>query len=250
MFKEIKQQKISALIVDQIKDVIREGKLQPGDRLPSERQLAAQLGVSRPPVRDAIKELIFTGYLETRGNGNYIKSITGALLPNTLKDQVSQSVRAFRELAELRELLEGWAAAKAALNHTPEQIAHLGDIVHGMETSKSRERITSLDLDFHRTVAEMVGNTLYLHQIISISGIMIPIISQYREKILLSDEQFKLLQKHHRDIYEAIRSRDPERAREAMETHIGITKGLNPVEGLQSESDVAISVETAEDPSG
>lgn len=237
LFKSIKPQKISALIVDQIKDAIREGKLQPGDRLPSERQLAAQMGVSRPPIRDAIKELIFTGYLETRGNGNYIKSITGSLTPNLLKDEVSQSVRAFRELAELRELLESWAAGKAALNHTPEQIAHLGDIVHGMETATSRERITSLDLDFHRTVAEMVGNTLYLHQIISISGIMIPIISQYREKILLSDEQFRLLQKHHRDIYEAIRSGDPEKACKAMQTHIAITRNLDPVEGLAGEED-------------
>jgi len=228
MFREIKQRKLSEIVVEQIQKVIAEGKLKPGERLPGERKLAEELGVSRPPVRDAIKQLIFGGFLETRGNATYIKSIAGSLLPDPLKYRVEHSEQAYQELAEIRELLEGWAAAKAANYRTESQLKHLEQIVHAMGQPENQDKIAQLDLDFHRTIAEMVGNTIYLHQIVSIAEIMIPIVSQYREALLISEEDRALLLGHHRKIYEAIRDRKPVEARAAMEEHIEYTKQVKP----------------------
>ena len=76
----------------QIRDLILSNVLRAGQKL-IDRDLAEQLGVSRPPVRDALKQLIFSGYLETRGNATYVKSITEKLLPDPLKEQIFQSGR-------------------------------------------------------------------------------------------------------------------------------------------------------------
>lgn len=229
MFTPIKQRKISDIVVEQIQNIIAEGQLKPGDKLPGERKIAEELGVSRPPVRDAIKQLIFSGFLETKGNATYIKAMTQSLIPNPLKMRVEQSIQAYQELSEIRELLECWAAAKAAQNRTTQQLKHLQQIVEEMKTPINKRHITQLDLDFHRTVAEMVGNTIYLHQISAIAEIMIPIVSQYREKILTSEEQLELLYGHHRAIYEGIRDQAPEKARSAMEEHIHFTKQVKPM---------------------
>lgn len=228
MFSPIKQRKISEIVAEQILNIINNGELKPGDRLPGERKIAEELQVSRPPVRDAIKELIFKGFLETKGNATYIKAITESLVPNPLKERVEGSEKAYQELAEIRELLEGWAAGKAAECRSEAQLKHLEQIVQDMEDPSKRKRITPLDLDFHRTVAEMVGNTIYLHQITSIAQIMIPIVTQYRENFLVSEDDWELLLQHHRNVYEGIRDQDPARARAAMEEHIQYTKQVKP----------------------
>ena len=228
MFTPIKQKKLSEIVFEQIKTAIIEGKLKPGDKLPGERTLAQELGVSRPPVRDAIKQLIFHGNLETRGNTTYIKSITGSLLPDPLREQVEHSRRAYQELAEIRELLETWAASKAAQFRNQDQLDHLERIVTNMANPKLEKQIVKLDLDFHRTIAEMTGNMIYLHQITSIAEVMIPIVTQYREKIMISDEDRDLLLKQHTNIYHHIKNQDTEAAREAMREHIGYTKKAEP----------------------
>ncbi len=230
MFTAIKQRKLSVVVLEQIKKVISDGSIKPGERLPGERTLAEELGVSRPPVRDAIKELIFRGYLETRGNATYVKSLTGVLLPDTLKEHVATSGNAFQELAEIREVLEGWAASKAAVSRTEKQLAHMKQIVQHMENPSKADKMTALDLDFHRTLAEMVGNTLFMHQIQSIAEVMIPIVSQYRETILTTEKEKAFLLEHHRTIYEQIRDRNPDGAKTAMVEHINYTKSAKPLD--------------------
>ena len=230
MFKPIKQEKLSDVVYKQIKDAITSGKLKPGEKLPGERSLAEELGISRPPVRDAIKQLIFHGNLETRGNATYVKSITGHVIPDTLKEQVEHSKLAYQQLAEIRELMECWAAEKAAVCRTKDQLKHLERIVTHMADPRMNKQIVKLDLDFHRTVGEMTGNTIYLHQITAIAEIMIPIVTQYRENLMITEKDQDLLLRQHTEIYEFIRDKEPEKAKEAMQEHIEYTKSVDPPE--------------------
>lgn len=223
-FTPIKSKKISEIVFENIKSEIISGTFSSGEKLPSERILAEQMGVSRPTIREAIKQLIFAGYLESsQGDGTYVKSLTGTLMPDTLKEQVEESKTLFTDLAEIRYLIEGWACEQAAKNRTDEDLKRMEAIVDNMSRVTVRKQFTGLDLEFHRTIAEMTKNTISLHLMKSISDIMIPVITYHRENLFISDIEIEKLQHQHREIFAHIKAGDPQKARAAMEEHIGFT---------------------------
>ena len=111
VFQPIKPKKISEEIVEQIKHLISSGDLKPGERIPSERELATMLGVSRPSVREAIMVLEAMGFLESRqGGGTYVRSLTESTIADPLSNIVgSKEPQILYALTEVRMGLETWS---------------------------------------------------------------------------------------------------------------------------------------------
>jgi len=145
-FTTIKRESTLEVIVQQIKDQIKKGILKPGEKLPSERELASLLGVSRTSVREAIKALSFSGYLEViQGKGTYVLEMS------TKYDEIVNFFSGFSNysldyLMEARIMLEGEFARLAALNASQEEI----DLIENSFVVK--------DLEFHLTIAKATHN--------------------------------------------------------------------------------------------
>ena len=133
MFKSIKRQRVSDEIVDQVKTLISQGILQPGDRLPPERDLIKEFGVSRPSLREALNSLVAQGFLEVKqGNRTFVKSITAEKLQDPLLVLIKADTQGIFDLIEVRKAMESWGAFHAAQRVTKEDIRRLEEIIGDM----------------------------------------------------------------------------------------------------------------------
>jgi GntR family transcriptional repressor for pyruvate dehydrogenase complex len=140
VLKPIRPKKISEEIVEQIKGLISNGDLKPGDRVPSERELASMLGVSRPSVREAIMVLSAMGFLEARqGGGPFVRALTEASIMDPLAKLVEKrDPELLRALAEVRMGLESWSAYLAAQRANAEDLAELRRLYAVMEKQAAK----------------------------------------------------------------------------------------------------------------
>jgi DNA-binding FadR family transcriptional regulator len=143
-------------IADQIAQLIQRGEYAPGERLPPERDLARQLGVSRPSVREALIALEVEGYVEVRvGSGVYVRKAGRAP-----RAEASSSDSGPFELIRARSLVEAECAALAARNATREQVRAIERAIDAMEAARGRERVPlGEDRLFHLRIAEASGNS-------------------------------------------------------------------------------------------
>ncbi len=199
---------------------IESGTLPPGTRLPTEQQLAAQLGVSRNVVREAIAQLRADGLVEARqGIGAFVLAPEQRAViridRETLKDAGNME-----RLFELRSVLETEAAALAAVRRTPQQLADIKSHLDRMSgEEKWEEGSIDADLAFHREIARATGNG-YIHSFISF------VCEQIRQTIYLArrtnplHDLVRVNVAEHVRIYEALVAGHPEEAAEAMRRHI------------------------------
>lgn len=125
------------------------------------------------------------------------------------------------DLAELRMVLEVWAARRAALNATPENITEMAGILGAMEAASDRgRRKGEEDVRFHLAIAKASGSTIYMHIVGVIRDILRQNVEHHRYEMFDTPEEDQLLLEHHRTIYQGICSRDPETAAAAMESHL------------------------------
>ena len=205
----MKSRRLFWTIVDQIEEQIESGVYKPGTRLPPERVLAELFNVSRPTIREAIIALEVRGHVEVKtSSGVYILDN-----PATLNGEAE--ISAF-ELTQARALVEGEAAALAATNITDEELDALSDTLRRMEDP---EEVEKADEDFHSIIANATGNKAllstienYWHLRLSRSNIA----KDYSQICAISRNQ--IIQEH-TDIYDALKNRDPERARSSMHEH-------------------------------
>jgi GntR family transcriptional repressor for pyruvate dehydrogenase complex len=122
MFKSVKHTRVSDEIVHQVKTMISDGKLKPGDRLPPERELIKEFGVSRPSLREALNTLVAMGFLEVKGKRTFIKSVASESMQNPLSLMIKADFQKIFDLIEVRKALEAWAAFLAAQRATEEDI--------------------------------------------------------------------------------------------------------------------------------
>jgi DNA-binding FadR family transcriptional regulator len=149
-------------VVALLRDRIAEGALAPGQRLPRERDLASELGVSRSALREAISALAMMGLVETRhGSGTYVTALGPEDLLSGLGLVASvMPTGSVTELAEFRRLVEPPVAGLAATRATPEDLARLEAIHAEMERTTDPVRHAELDSDFHRAVVAAAGNAV------------------------------------------------------------------------------------------
>lgn len=202
-------------VAERIKEMVRQGAYPPGSRLPGERDLAEELGVSRVTVREAQIALEAIGMLDIRvGAGVYVlqKSSTDA---NAMPD-----VGAF-ELTEARSAIESEAAALAATTITDEELDQLDEIVDRMaeDTDPASPLHADADRDFHLTIARATKNNAMLETVERLWRIRTeqPKVKQAYDSICETDPKHRL--KEHRDIAVALRKHDADKARKAMRTH-------------------------------
>ncbi|MEO3756425.1 FCD domain-containing protein [Streptomyces sp. B6B3] len=205
--------------IEQIKSLIAEGRLRPGERLPTEREFAARLGISRSSMREAIRALTVLGVLEARhGSGIYVTRLEAGELLETL-GVVADLSRGPQlvELLEIRRLLESAAAAIAAARITPEQLDEVRVHLDAMYATEEPGDILAHDLAFHRAIAAATGNATLVAVLEGLSS------RSFRARVWRGYRQegaFDRTRHEHARIHQAREDRDPEAARAAAASHV------------------------------
>ena len=227
VFKPIRPKKLSEEIVDQIKELISRGELKPGQRIPSERELASFLGVSRPSVREAIMVLEAMGFLESRqGGGTYVRSLADVTMADPLANMVERrDPRMLHALTEVRKGLETWSAYLAAKRADDSEIEKLRELYQTMvEQAKNGSWNAKIDAEFHLTITAATHNTLQVHVLDTIQSLFQTTIMAALSEFYSKEGHIEQLLNHHREIMEAIAARDPERARNVMMEHLTLVE--------------------------
>ena len=156
----LKKTRLYEDIINQLLELIKNGSLKPGDRLPPERQLAEELQVSRPVLREALRSMESMGYLDSKvGGGTYIRSVTLDNIISPFSIMLSQDEKLIRELIDVRELLETEIASLAAKNITPEYAERLKQSLENMKAEiKNGQNGLEGDNEFHNLLAEIAQN--------------------------------------------------------------------------------------------
>ena len=199
-------------VMFQLAELIRKGRFRPGDRLPAERDLAAQLKVSRATLREALRAMQLQGIiLSRRGAGNYMTGGNAHDLALAL-DQL-----ALHDIFELRLLIEPSIAALAAQRATPDDVSRLEVILCKQEQELAGNKIIAdTDANFHSALAEATHN----RALVKIGTTLLQIIAPSRNKRLQTPQRTRLSLASHRGIVAAVRSHDAQRARSEMEEHL------------------------------
>ena len=221
MLKSIKVKRATEEIVTQIHQYIAQGELQAGDKLPSERTMAQQLGVSRPTLREALQVLEHTGFIKIlHGSGAYIKDINKRLLTDPLQILVDGSDIRYGEVYEFRSAIECWAAGQAAERIDPAALDELKDIIERMKKRREiKESVMELDTEFHLAIARACRNSIYYHILKTIVHLLIQVTNISHKSFFSSEADQITLLNDHIDIYDAIVARDAVKARELMALH-------------------------------
>src|SRR5437867_2027670 len=220
----IKSTRIYEEIVRQIKTMISEGRLNSGDQLPPERDLAEKFVVSRTSVREALRALESLGLVEIRpGEGTFVREVSVEALIEPLAMVMFSQREAIGELFEARRLLEPAIAALAARRATPEEVREMERIL-GEQAKEIAAGRTGLpqDAEFHAAIASAAHNqaiTRLVHGIMDLLG-------QSREESLNAPGRPMRSHQDHRRVLEAIRQRDEHAAEHAMRDHVSAVEGL------------------------
>ena len=204
----------------QIKQLIVSGRLGPGEKLPRESELAAQLGLSRSSLREAVRALTLMGVLDARrGDGTYVTGLGPQLLLEATGFVVDflQDHRALLELFQVRRLLEPTAAALTTVRIGERDLALLRACNERMDLAATVDELVEADDQFHDTIVDATGQAVLASLIKSLAG------RTLRARVWrgLADERaLEQTKRAHAAIYEAIEDRNAELARAATTMHI------------------------------
>lgn len=205
--------------IEKIKGMIVSGELRPGDRLPKEVDLAAQLGLSRNSLREAVRALSMVRILDVRqGDGTYVTSLE----PKALLDGLSFIVdlhhdATILEFFEVRRILEPAATALAARQIDAETLDALRDHLAKVTDESSAEDLVENDLEFHRRIAEAAGNSVLYSLVDTLSG---PTIRARIWRGLTQEGALKRTLDEHHAILDALAGREADLARALATVHI------------------------------
>ena len=205
-------------VIARVSELIRSAQLKPGDRLPPERELSKQLGVSRPSLRAGLRALSSMGVLRSRqGAGTFVSEGPPTLDSEPLRLLAALHGFSFDHMFETRSILEVGAAGLAAEHATSEQLATLADEIAEMygNLGDPQEYLVH-DIRFHRAIADASGNPTLATLVEMVSAVMY----ERRRETIERAHDFSESLELHQQVYRAIRARQPEGARAAMREHI------------------------------
>lgn len=218
--KAVKRKSVHEMIVSQIQDLVDGEKLKPGDKLPTERELAAAFKVSRHTVREAIRALENQNILKSRpGSGTFVIFNEEQELNDVLVRYVSRERDKLSEVFQLRLILEPQIAFLAAQNATDSDIATLEKILSEQEDlAKDGDpaRWFELDTELHLAIAKASGNNLLAKVVQLVMGLL----SVCRAEAYQTRKRIQTSTEKHRVIVQAISKRDPEQAQKAITDHV------------------------------
>ena len=223
-FQRIARPRIRDAIVDQLEELILDGVLQPNERLPSERDLADLLDVSRPSLRAALAQLEARDLIVSHhGGGTYVADLLGDAFSAPLIHLFRTHPACALDYLEFRAGLEGQAAWLAARRATESDRKILHRIWTGMERAHAKDdpgEEAALDHELHHAVAEAAHNIVLLHVIRSLFALMRENVFYNRHQLYRQPGMRALLLEQHRALYEAVTNRRPDAAREAARNHL------------------------------
>ena len=217
MLNPVKNIKVYEVIMEEIKDIVKKGELKSGEKLPSERELADKLEVSRTSVREALKALTMLGLIESKhGECNFIKSNFENSLLEPLSIVFLLIGSKNEDIIELRRIIEPEAAGLAAKNITESELRDLKEIMKELNNSLDAEICAQLDKKFHYKIAQASGNHLISTIMFSISSL----IEKYIDSSRIHNINKKVVKLQHEEIYKALESRDSKKASEYVKKHL------------------------------
>jgi GntR family transcriptional regulator, transcriptional repressor for pyruvate dehydrogenase complex len=218
MFTTVKHTKISEEIVNQVRSLISEGKLKPGDRLPPERELIKQFGVSRPTLREALKSLIGMGFLQvSQAKRTLVRSITSERMEDPLLRLIKTDTQKIFDLIEVRKGMEAWSSFYAAHRATEDDIRQLETIIKEMKAAFEKGRSWEKeDADFHLAIAQATHNTVQTH----IMSTIYDLLRESAARVFTDRKKIKKLIEQHCRIFNAIKNHATDKARERTLEHL------------------------------
>lgn len=225
-FHKVKIERVSVRVAQQIVNLIREGVFKVGDKLPPEAELAKQMGVSRPSIREALSALAAVGLVEAKpGSGNFVRN--GRIPPEEIGGQaifILESEASCLEIMEARELLEPPIASLAARKRTEQDIERLKAIRAEMDTLAKRGDFDSYfdsDKRFHLALIEATANLLLLNVISPLINTMDQkLYREFTQNYYLKGQlELEAVSALHESILEAIIAQDGDLAAARMQEH-------------------------------
>ncbi|MDG2340627.1 MAG: FCD domain-containing protein [Paracoccaceae bacterium] len=236
-FQKVQPEKLSSSVVRQIELLILRGILRPGERLPSERELAERLGVSRPSLRDAISELQTRDLLTSKANsGIFVADVLGSAFSPSLTRLFATHDEAVFDYIAFRRDLEGIAAERAASFGTETDLKVVQTVFDKMETAhlkRNPEEEAELDVEFHLAIVDASHNVVMLHMMRSMLKLLREGVFYNRGIMFKQRLNRDMLLDQHRAINTALQNRDATGAREAVESHLSFVE--NALHGHKDE---------------
>ncbi|KAA0547036.1 FadR family transcriptional regulator [Bacillus sp. BGMRC 2118] len=219
MIEPVKRLNVTDSIVNQIKDLVLQGKLTIGDRLPPERELMNQFGVGRPSLREALKVLEAQGLIEKTQKGTIITGNHDKFFTDSLMFQLYFSSSTLDDIYETRRFIERELTFMATKRATEDDLYEIEQTIFDMETaiqSENQEAYVSANLHFHDSIAKASKNQVMYHLYQSITSLV-----EHSQVLAVtvpgikSDSLF-----YHKEIFSAIKAGDAQLASERMVSHI------------------------------
>ena len=229
MFQSVSTNRVSEDVAAQIKRAILSGKLKPGDKLPTERELVEQFHASRVSVREAVRALEHLGLVRIKrghGGGTYVTGADHHRVAESFWIKMQLSKGTLNHLTEARLLLEPGLCRLAAQHATSHDLSRLEAVVAEQEAAVRAKRETaSYDLKFHRTLIEAARNPILALTTVAVIDLLVNALQEARVGGGLTAHVVNF----HRGIYNALRERDGERAARLMAEHVAdIQRRLQP----------------------
>lgn len=228
MNRRLAAPRLADTIAAELEQRILEGSWNAGDRLPAERELSAQLGVSRASLREAIQKLVARGLLSTRqGGGTFVTDRLEAGFLDPWEELLQKHASVREDLLEFRELLEAKAAACAAERATDEDKARLKRCHEALDAAYREGRLeqcVATDLAFHQAVADASHNAIIGHLTSSLLRLLQDHLQLNVGELLQHPESGDKLRAQHAAIWQAIADADPAAAQRAATRHVGYVR--------------------------
>jgi len=240
------QPRLADHLVERVKTLIRERKLEAGMRLPAERQLAAEMGVSRSSIREAIQKLISEGILiSRRGGGTFVRYEVQAWseqrIVQPLKTLVEDDPNYRYDILEARHAIEAstaWYAAQRATPADKEKLIACFDATVTFKESDDPDLAAQADVRFHLAIAEASHNIVLLQTMRGFFDLLQSSVMHSRQRMYTVPAIFAGLTEQHNELLQAILAGDPARARLAAKKHLGFVhttiKNLHEDEARQA----------------
>ncbi|MGM0903666.1 MAG: FadR/GntR family transcriptional regulator [Bacillota bacterium] len=221
-YKRVRAKKVYEQVADSLIELIKTGELKPGDKLDSVEKLAKSFEVGSSTIREALSGLRTMGLVEMKhGEGTYVNSFDPSKFQLPVTSAFLMKLEDVKELYEVRKILEMGTAAQAACVREEEDLLAIEKALIVMEHADGNEELASTaDLDFHVAIANATHNKLLMNLMSSVSALTSETIQETRKVLLYSENQVEDLQIEHRRIFEAIKMKQPEQARQAMLEHL------------------------------
>ncbi|MGH2557855.1 MAG: FadR/GntR family transcriptional regulator [Thermomicrobiales bacterium] len=212
----IRREPLATQVARRLVEFILSGQIEPGDRMPSERQLAEAFGVARSAMREALKSLSLIGLVEVRhGDGTYLRKANAALLPEVIEWGLLLGEQRTMDLVEARQKIETVIAGLAASRRDERDVEDLRRLLLRMEHA-SDDAFVEADVAFHLRVAEAARNAVLRDILSNVQALL----RAWIRRVISSMGQTRTSYVEHVPIFEAIVQGDPAAASAAMEAHM------------------------------